>query len=61
MDKEWRINENALALVAEPTVASKEEIGYSIRQIESKVDTGYYDGVGDELLKHIIKYLRNYI
>ena len=49
----------ALLLVSGATVAPRDEILESIKYLDTRIiGTGYYDGVGDELLKQIVVYLR---
>ena len=55
----YSLDHHALALVAGAQCASRNEILDAAQYLETKIiGTGYYDGVGDELLKQIIVYLK---
>ena len=56
---DFSLDHHAIALVSGAQCASRNEILEAIKYLEIKIiGTEYYDGVGDELLKQIVLYLK---
>ena len=56
---DWSIARNALKVVAETEMCSAEELQVHIDSLKEIIDTDYYDGVGDCLLKQVQIYLES--
>jgi hypothetical protein len=60
MGNEWDLAHHALCVVTGAIMADNEELNEDIRYLEERIiDTGYYDGECDDLLKQIVAYLKS--